>query len=193
MFATYLLRYPQVTLHVDASDRRVDVIAEGVDIAVRVRPPPLADSNLILRILSDRGQCLVASPDLLARCSRPPQSPADLAELPSMDLGTPHSEHAWHLQGPDAAKAAIRHQPRLVTRSMPALRVAALSGVGVVQLPKMMVQDWLDSGELVHVLPGWQPRREIIHAVYPSRRGQLPAVRALLDLLVQQFQALDED
>lgn len=57
----------------------------------------------------------------------------------------------------------------------------------------MMVQDWLDSGELVHVLPGWQPRREIIHAVYPSRRSQLPAVRALLDLLVQQFQALDED
>lgn len=193
MFAAYLVRYPRVELHVDATDRRVDVIGEGIDIAIRVRPPPLEDSDLVLRVLSDRGQCLVASPALLERCSRIPQSPADLAELPSMALGTPQGEHAWHLLGPDAAQANIRHHPRLVTRSMPALRVAAIAGVGVVQLPRMMVSDWIASGELTPVLPGWEPRREIIHAVYPSRRGQLPAVRALLDLLVEQFKALEED
>lgn len=193
MFASYLVQYPRVELHVDATNRRVDVIGEGVDIAIRVRPPPLEDSDLVLRVLSDRGQCIVASPALLERCGQRPQSPADLVELPSLGLGTPQGEHAWHLLGPDAAQATIRHQPRLVTRSMPALRAAALAGVGVVQLPRMMVRDWFETGELVHVLPGWEPRREIIHAVYPSRRGQLPAVRALLDLLVEQFQALDED
>lgn len=193
MFAAYLVRYPRVELHVDATDRRVDVIGEGVDIAIRVRPPPLEDSDLVLRVLSDRGQCLVASPALLERCGRVPESPADLAELPSMALGAPQGEHAWHLLGPDAAQATIRHRPRLVTRSMPALRVAAIAGVGVVQLPRMMVSDRFASGKLTPVLPGWEPRREIVHAVYPSRRGQLPAVRALLDLLLAQFEALDED
>lgn len=76
---------------------------------------------------------------------------------------------------------------------MAELRTAAIAGVGVVQLPRMMVRDWFAAGELTHVLPGREPRREIIHAVYPSRRGQLPAVRALLDWLVAEFQALDED
>lgn len=193
MFAAYLVQYPRVELQVDATDRRVDVIGEGVDIAIRVRPPPLEDSDLVLRVLSDRGQCLVASPALLERCSHVPESPADLAELPSMALGLPQGEHAWHLLGPDAAQATIRHHPRLVTRSMPALRAAAIAGVGVVQLPRMMVSDHFARGELTPVLPGWEPRREIIHAVFPSRRGQLPAVRALLDLLVAQFKALDED
>lgn len=193
MFATYLVRYPQVELHVDATDRRVDVVGEAVDIAIRVRPPPLEDSDLVLRVLADRSQCLLASPALLQRCERVPESPADLTALPSMDLGTPQGVHAWDLLGPDAARATIRHHPRLVTRSMPALRAAALAGVGVVQLPRMMVRDGYASGALVQVLPGWEPRHEIVHAVYPSRRGQLPAVRALLDLLVAQFQALDEE
>lgn len=193
MLAAYLLQYPRVELHVEATNRRVDVVGEGVDLAIRVRPPPLEDSDLVLRVLSDRSQCLVASPALLKRCQQPPEFPADLVELPSMLLGTPQGEHTWHLLGPDAAQATIRHHPRLVTRSMPALRTAAIAGIGVVQLPRMMVRDWLVNGELVHVLPDWEPRREIIHAVYPSRRGQLPSVRTLLDFLVTEFQMLDED
>lgn len=193
MLAVYMLRYPRVELHVEATDRRVDVIGEGVDIAIRVRTPPLEDSDLVLRVLAERGQCLVASPALLERRSRLPASPADLAELPSMVLRSPQSEYSWHLLGPEGAQATIRHSPRLVTRSMPALRKAAILGVGVVQLPRMMVRDWLANGELTHVLPGWEPQREILHAVYPSRRGQLPSVRALLDFLVAEFQTLDED
>lgn len=192
MLAAYMLRYPRVELHVEATDRRVDVVGEGIDIAIRVRTPPLEDSDLVLRVLAERGQCLVASPALLERCGRP-ASPDELSELPSMVLGSPQSEYSWHLLGPASAQATIRHAPRLVTRSMPALRKAAVLGVGVVQLPRMMVRDWLARGELTHVLPGWEPPREILHAVYPSRRGQLPSVRALLDFLVEEFRTLDED
>jgi len=195
MLAAYMLRYPRVELHVEATDRRVDVVGEGIDIAIRVRTPPLEDSDLVLRVLAERGQCLVASPALLERCGRPasPDELSELSELPSMVLGSPQSEYSWHLLGPDSAQATIRHAPRLVTRSMPALRKAAVLGVGVVQLPRMMVRDWLARGELTHVLPGWEPPREILHAVYPSRRGQLPSVRALLDFLVEEFRTLDED
>lgn len=99
----------------------------------------------------------------------------------------------WNLVGPDGAQVALRHRPRLVTRGMVALRAAAIAGVGVVQLPSMMVREQIARGVLVHVIPGWAPRREIIHAVFASRRGLLPAVRALVEFLADRFQALDED
>lgn len=76
---------------------------------------------------------------------------------------------------------------------MVALRRAALAGVGIVQLPTLMVCDELARGTLVKVLPAWAPRRDIIHAVYPSRRGLLPAVRALIDHLAAGYAALEDD
>lgn len=192
MVAAFMAANPLVEVHLEETNRRVDVIAEGIDVAIRVRPPPLEDSELVLRVLADRGQCLVASPALLAAHGTP-QAPADLARLPSLGLGAPQGNHVWHLFGPDAAQVAIHHRPRLVTRSMLALRAAAVAGVGVVQLPTMMVCDQIEAGTLTRVLPLWAPRREIIHAVFASRRGLLPAVRALVDFLVDRFNALVED
>jgi DNA-binding transcriptional LysR family regulator len=85
------------------------------------------------------------------------------------------------------------HHPRLVTSDMVALKRAALAGVGVVQLPTLMVCDELASGALVRLLPTWAPRRELIHVVYPSRRCLLPAVRTLIDHLAESFAGIDED
>ena len=192
MLAAYQNRYPQVELHLEATNRRVDVIEEGFDIAIRVRPPPLEDSDLVLRTLADRGQCLVASPELLKTHGRP-KVPADLSGLPSLALGRPQHKHQWHLIGPDDSEARVIHHPRLVTRSMTALRIAATAGVGVVQLPTMMMTTELADGRLVRVLEGWAPPREIVHAVFPSRRGMLPGVRGLIDFLAGQFAALEED
>ncbi len=192
MLAAFMAHCPHVEIHLEETNRRVDVVGEGIDVAIRVRPPPLEDSDLVLRALAERGQCLVASPDLLARAGTP-RVPADLATLPSLALGTPQDDHAWTLLGPDGARATILHRPRLVTRGMPALRAAAVAGVGVVQLPTLLVRDALARGALQRILPGWAPRREIVHAVYASRRGLLPSVRALLDFLAQRFAALDPD
>jgi DNA-binding transcriptional LysR family regulator len=192
MLARFLVQHPRVELHLDATDRRVDVIAEAIDVAIRVRPPPLEDSELVLRVLSDRRQRLVASAQLLQRFGTP-QMPADLAALPSLDLGAPRPQHAWHLLGPEGATAKVVHQPRLVTRNMIALRSAALAGVGVVQLPAMLVSEQLGRGELVCLVPDWAPPNEIVHAVFASRRGLLPAVRALLDFLAAGFDELIED
>ena len=191
MIAAFMVENPRVEVHLEATNRRVDVIAEGVDIAIRVRPPPLQSTDLVMRTLGERRQCLVANPALLEQFGAP-QVPADLAQLPSMDLGIPQNEHVWHLIGPDDAQASINHRPRLITRDMLMLRTAALAGVGVVHLPIMMVKDNLRLGSLTRVLPHWAPRSEIIHAVFPSRRGLLPSVRALIDYLVTQFEKLDE-
>ncbi|MBV7457477.1 LysR family transcriptional regulator [Acidovorax sp. sif1233] len=191
MVAAFMVAHPRVEIHLEETNRRVDVVGEGIDVAIRVRPPPIEDSDLVMRVLAERGQCLVACPRLLSNGI--PKTPADLAGLPSMDLGLPQHEHVWNLVGPEDARAAIRHRPRLITRGMLALRAAAIAGVGVVQLPSMMVREQIEHGQLIHVIPGWAPRREIIHAVFASRRGLLPAVRALVDFLADRFQALDED
>lgn len=192
MLADFLRRHPKVDLHLDATNRVVDVIGEGIDLAIRVRPPPLEDSDLVLKVLGIGRQCLVGSPGLIAALGQP-SAPQALMGYPSLDLGLPQSQHLWNLHGPAGEHVAVHHQPRLVTRGMLALRDAALAGVGVVQLPKMLTSQLIDEGRLVHVLEGWAPRDEIIHAVYPSRRGMLPSVRALIDFLAGRFAAQGDD
>ncbi len=192
MLAEFMALNPRVEIHLEATNRVVDVVSEAVDMAIRVRPPPLADSDLVMRVLADRGQCLVASPGLLQSVVIP-QVPADLTRFPSLALGTPQNDHVWILYGPDGVQATIHHRPRLITGGMFALRAAAVAGVGVVQMPTMMVCDELTNGELLRLLPAWAPRREIVHVVFASRRGLLPSVRALIDFLAEGFRRLDED
>ena len=83
----------------------------------------------------------------------------------------------------------------LLNRVSPAfaLRSAAVAGVGVVKLPAMFIQEELSDGSLVNVSQDWALNREIIHAVYPSRRGMLPSVRALIDFLSERYGELDEN
>ncbi|MDZ7829511.1 MAG: LysR family transcriptional regulator [Halofilum sp. (in: g-proteobacteria)] len=192
MLADFLAAYPRVELHLESTNRRVDVVTEGIDLAIRVRPPPLDDSDLVMRTLSDRAQCLAAGPPLLERLGAP-QSPADLDRFPSVSVGGPQRHFHWNLIGPDGENVRVEHRPRFITHSMSALAAAAAAGVGIVQLPNMMITEQLQRGDLVRVLPDWAPPREIVHAVFASRRGLLPSVRALVDFLAARFAALDED
>ncbi len=192
MVAEFMAANPRVSVYVEATNRRVDVIEEGMDLAVRVRPPPLEDSELIMRRLADRGQCLLASPELIREHGRP-ETPADLGRFPSLALGPRRERHAWQLQSPDGESVRVSHRPRLVTQSMPALQMAAEAGVGVVQLPRMMLDTAFIQGRLETLLPDWEPPREIVHVVFPSRRGLLPAVRGLIDHLARCFAVIKED
>ncbi len=191
MLARFMARYPGVTLHLEATNRRVDVVGEGIDVAIRVRPRPIEDSDLVMRVLADRGHRLVASTDLISRLGRP-QAPSELSAWPGLSLGANKHQHKWQLTGPGGARAEVYFTPRMVTTDMLALREAAMAGVGVVQLPLLMVRDQLASGELEVVLDEWQPRREVIHAVFASRRGLLPSVRALVDYLSEEYQRMED-
>ena len=192
MLAGFMAQYPEVVMHLEATNRRVDLIAEGIDVAIRVRSMPIEASDLMMKVLAQRGHALVASPELAERAGAI-RVPADLNNLPSLDLGPPRQDHVWKLEGPDRAQATIHHRPRLVSDDMIALRSAAIAGVGVVHLPLLMVSDEIRNGQLVHLLPGWAPKRHVVHAVYPSKRGLLPSVRALLDYLGARFSELRED
>lgn len=180
LIARFMAEYPAVEVHLEGTSRRIDVIAEGFDIAIRVRFPPLEPSDLVMRRLDESSQCLVASPMLVASTLA---SPADLSGLPSLDLGPPRRDHQWQLHHSDGRMATVPHRPRLVTDDMAALREGAVAGVGIAQLPTMMIWEDIEAGRLAHILPAWRPRAGIIHAVFPSRRGLLPSVRALLDYL----------
>ncbi|MEQ8262879.1 LysR family transcriptional regulator [Pseudohaliea sp.] len=192
LLAGFLTRYPRVSIDLEATNRRVDVVAEGVDIALRVRPLPIEDSDLVMRSLSDRGQVLVASPQLLQQVGEP-ACPAELSSLPSLSRGTAQSRHQWVLEDGNGREERVAHEPRYVTTDMAALLAAAKAGAGIVQLPLLMVGNELRAGALVPVLPGWNPPREIIHLVFPSRRGLLPAVRALIEHLAEAYRLIEED
>lgn len=191
MLVRFAQAYPGVGIQLVGVNRAVDLVAEGLDIAIRVRPLPLEDSDLAMRTLGYASQCLLASPSLLTQRGQP-RGPADLLEWPSLGHGTTMEGHRWLLLGPNGAQVKQHHSPKFVTTDMLTLRQAAIDGVGVVQLPAMLVQKALADGSLVRLLPDWAPRREVIHAVFPSRRGLLPSVRALIEHLVHHFATLAE-
>lgn len=182
----FLVQCPQVQLQVESTNRRVDVIQEGLDLAIRVRFPPLEDTDLVMKVLSESRQCLVASAQLLQRMGSEP-SIADLGQWPSVGSLQGTREFSWELFSADGASARIITQPRMLTDDRIALWRAALHGVGVALLPQALVQPDLDSGRLVHILPQWHATSALVHAVFSSRRGLLPAVRALLDFLEIEF------
>lgn len=190
MIARFMAECPKVEVHLESTNRRVDIIREGFDLAIRVRFPPLEESDLVMKVLAESPQCLVASQKLLEQSGRP-MVPADLTSLPSLAWGPASRGYAWRLQRPDGSTVDIPHQPRLVTEDMVTLRLAALAGVGVVQLPRMVVAGDLTSGTLIDLFPEWSPPAGIVHALFPSRRGLLPSVRALLDFLAREYQHVE--
>ncbi|MCH8493550.1 MAG: LysR family transcriptional regulator [Idiomarina sp.] len=191
ILADFMQMYPQVSVHLDATNRRVDVLGEGFDLALRVRPFPLDDSDLVLKVLSSREQCLVAAPSLLAQHGMP-SSPQELTKYPALARNNPNESHMWVLHNAREEELKVVFTPRYTTTDMLALKQAALKGVGVVQLPALMLLDELASGELVSLLDGWRPRTEVIHLVFPSRRGMLPSVRALIDYLATRYEQINE-
>ncbi|MBF8672023.1 LysR family transcriptional regulator [Pseudomonas putida] len=186
MLARFMVRYPLVELHVQSTNRQVDLIPEGIDIALRVRFPPLESSDLVMKVLGESRQHVVGAPALREHLPARP-TPADIAALPTLHWGVVQREYYWQLDGPEGASAQVRYQPRMVTDDLVALRQAALAGAGAVHMPAVVVREDLNDGKLVNLLPDWAPRTGVVHAVYASRRGLLPSVRALLDFLGDEF------
>lgn len=189
LIARFMKENPKVDVLLESTNRRVDVLREGFDLAIRVRFPPLDDSDLVIRKLADSPQRLVASPSVIADFKRA-LVPADLTALPSLAWDPQRADHEWCLENAEGATARVHHKPRLMTEDMVALRMAALQGLGVCQLPTMVIREDLREGRLVDVLPEWAPRAGILHAAFPSRRGLLPSVRSLLDFLGAEYTKL---
>lgn len=190
--ARFMAAHPKVEVHVESTNRRVDLLTEQVDIALRVRLPPLEDDGLVVKTLGHSGQALVAHPELAALLPDGAQIQA-LSQLPSVSQGAINHEYYWRLQTAPGVYADVRHCPRLVSSDLNILRDGALQGVGVAQLPEVMVEEDIRQGRLVELFPDHPPACGVVHAVFASRRGLLPAVRGLLDVFAQTFAAIQVD
>lgn len=188
ILARYLTAHPQVQIALDATNRRVDVVDEGIDIAIRVRVPPLEDSDLAMRSFGMSEIILVASPALVAVHGQP-QTLTDIGRMPTLSMRTVGTEHSWRFVDAESKPAELTHSPCLSTDDLFTLRRAAIRGVGVACLPTLLIADDLSGGALVRLLPSLSTRAGVLHAVFPSRRGMVPAVRALLDFLSEGFAA----
>lgn len=190
MLPGFLASYPQVNLELLLTNRRVDLVNEGVDVALRVRAPGDEDPSLVTRRLRPAAAVLVAAPELLR--GRRLQGPDDLAGLPV--LGAIGNDRKVHLQlhGPGGEVRELALEARLAAEDFNLRKNVALAGLGITTLPLYYCLEELASGQLVRVLPDWQEPAAFLQAVYPHRRGLLPAVRALIDYLAEGFGRSDE-
>jgi DNA-binding transcriptional LysR family regulator len=190
IIARYVRDNPDVQVLLDATNRRADVVEEGLDFAIRVRLPPLENTDLAVRQLGLSIQILVASPEMAARHPAP-TSIESVKEWPTLAMASASERFVWNLVDVEGRVTSWAHRPRLATDDLASLRVAALSGVGVAMLPRELVEADIQAGRLQHLLPGLATTPALVHAIFPTRRGMVPAVRHLLDALVTGFEDMN--
>jgi DNA-binding transcriptional LysR family regulator len=185
LWGGFLAAHPQIKLDVMLSDRLVDLVEEGFDLAVRIGR--LASSSLVSRQLSATRMILCASREYLKRHGTP-KAPADLAQHAVLAYSLLATGDTWEFTGPQGS-VAVKVTPRMHTNSGDTCRAVALAHQGIVLQPSFLVADDLRSGALVEVLPAYRSAELGVHAVYPSRKHVLPKVRLLIDYLAQELAA----
>lgn len=177
---------PDVRLELDVTSRRVDVIGEGYDVALRIRST-LDDADLVIRSFGISDQVLVASPALVA-AHGPFTSPESLNGIAGVGpAGIRGEKPRWRVTGPDGMARDIEYKPTFVTDDIYLLGQAAKAGIGVAQLPFNLCSDDIREGRLIVLLPDQRPPAHQLHAVFPSRRGLVPAVRAFIECLAAEL------
>jgi len=179
----YLAACSGAEIDVTLSDRVVDLVDEGFDVAIRIAR--LADSSLIARRIAPCRIVACASPAYLRKHGAPLR-PADLAGHNCLGYSYAALRNEWRFTGPDGVDS-VRVTGRLNANNGDVLRLAALRGEGIVIQPTFLIGDDLASGELVPILPGFVPDELVIQAVYPHSRHLSVKVRSFIDFLVERF------
>jgi DNA-binding transcriptional LysR family regulator len=188
----FLARYPQVRVQMHVSNRRVDLINEGFDVAIRVRSKLDDDGSLVMRSFGQIQELLVASPRYLDRAGRP-TDPEQLNDHVTLTMSEDEVKQRWELQGGAGEIRRVDLKPRVSGFDFPMLMALARQGLGVTMLPETLCAQAVRNGELEVVLPQWRLPQGIAHAVFPSRRGMLPAVRVFIDFLAERLPSLIEE
>ncbi|WP_095078999.1 LysR substrate-binding domain-containing protein [Pseudomonas sp. Irchel s3h17] len=185
VISSFLERFPQVQLDMQLLNRRVDLVTEGIDVALRVREQGDEDPFLVTRRLRQAQTVMVASPQFLRE--RQIITPDDLKNVPV--LGALEADRLVHLRMLDAQGQScdLSLEARLGIDDFVVRKACTLSGLGFTILPMLFCEQELASGSLVQLLPQWSLPGGWLQAVYPHRRGVLPAVRAWIDHLSESF------
>ena len=183
LWGVFLGLHPKITLDVALADRTVDLVEDGIDLAIRISEFP--HPNLIGRKLASTRIILCASPTYLER-KGVPKYPQELADHDVISYTYWTSRDEWKFDGPDGP-VMVKTHPRLFTNNGDTCRAAALQHQGIILQPSFLVEDDLRSGALHEILPAYKSVELGIYAIYASRR-QLPLkLRHLIDFLVEAF------
>ena len=185
LLPVFLTSHPKVDVVEISTDRLVDIVGEGFDVAIRGHTAPLQSSNLVQRAIASVPWCLFAGRDYLERV-KAPERPEDLAHHATLSMvrGGPVQ---WTLRGPGDRQVPVPIAPRFQSNNMVTLKEAACANLGVVALPGYICRAELQAGSLVQLLPEWIAADARISALMPYRTGLLPAVRSLVDFLAAEI------
>lgn len=176
--------YPKVSLDIELSDRVVDLVEEGYDLAVRITNLP--SSQLVSRQLASTRMVACASPSYLALHGTP-QHPRDLTQHEVISYSYWAARNEWTFVAPDDNPVVVRTRARIHANNGDTCRAAALDHQGIILQPDFLVADDLRRGDLVELFPGYRAMTLGIHAVYPSRKHLPIKTRRLVDFLVEAF------
>ncbi len=179
--AEFLASYPGVKVDLTMGERTIDLIDEGIDLAVQLAPLP--DSSLIIRSLATWRHVLCCSPAYLEKYG-PPEQLSELAQRNCVRHVLYEYGDDWHFVDRNDTPASVRVSGNLVTNSGETVRTAALQGIGISLAAGFLVADDLEQGRLVRILPQYRPVEFSMNAVYPHRHHLSAKVRSLIDLLV---------
>jgi DNA-binding transcriptional LysR family regulator len=180
IIAEFAQAYPQVKLDMSLSDRKVNLIEDGFDLAIRIGA--LAESGLVARKLGTDHSIVCASPAYLDRHGTP-HTPHELGGHACLGYTLSGNGDEWRLEGPDGP-VTVRSGGPVRADNGDMLRLAALSGAGLIFQPRFIVEEDLEAGRLVQVLPAFTSAELGIYAIYPSRKHLSPKVRTFVDFLV---------
>jgi DNA-binding transcriptional LysR family regulator len=185
--SAFLNEYPDVQVELSLNDRNLDLIEEGLDLAVRIGP--LTDSSLVVRQVGSVRRVVVASPAYLARRGVP-LTPSDLATHDTIFGLARSAAREWRF-GPTRRGAVVRLSPRLLVDDVDALLQAAQAGRGIARVLSYQVRHEVASGSLVRLLQDFEPEPLPVQLVTLSRSHMAPKVRAFLDSAVKIFRDID--
>lgn len=175
--AAFLSKWPKVTVEAVYSIRFVDIIHEGIDVAIRIGT--LQDSDLSARKLGEITYGLYAAPGYLKKA--PALRTVDDLKRHDLIMKTSSGRASWTLVNGQATEK-VSQAPRCALDNIVAAKNLTVSGLGVAQLPRFMAEPYVAAGSLVRVLPGWASIPMPVHAVFASTRYMDPKVRGFVDL-----------
>lgn len=184
IIGAFMARHPGVRFDVQLSDRMVDVVEEGFDLAIRVGGA--GSENLVARKLGETRLVPCASPEYLQRHAAP-ESPKDLARHNCFTYEYAGPRNQWRFVGPDGREHSVRVAGGLHSNSGDLNAALALRGAGIAFEPDFLVGDELQSGRLVQLLPKYAAVPTPIYALYPTRRHLSAKVRLFVEFLAEQF------
>lgn len=174
--------HPEVELDVQLLNRRIDLIEEGYDLAIRVGE--LEDSTLISKRLFDVELHLYASPNYLNNHSSPLLTPSDLTTHACMVMNAGSEKSRWELNT-DNETQQVSLAPVVTCNDFSSLRQFTCDGLGIALLPDYLCIEELKQGKLIRVLDTWAGKRVTVNALYPNRKSMTPKLRAMLDFLIK--------